>query len=124
MESKELRLGNLVKYNEEIVEVIKIFEIHLEVHSDVFQFWTDEIENFNGVPITEEILLKCGFVETSYHQYTLGEQTVSLSDSDGLGFWIMGTELLFRRKYLHELQNLWFTFYGKHLDTSKLLKHG
>jgi len=113
---QELRLGNLLHLYKEnnLVEVIKIFEAHLEVHSVDLQFWTEEINEFNPIPLTEEILLKCGFKQTKNlvgvrASYTFREVRVSLSNS---GHWYFKQRII----YLHDLQNIVFALYGKELE--------
>lgn len=123
VQANELRLGNLLKYNEEIVEVIKIFGSHLEVHSDVFQFWTDEINEFNQIPLTEEILLKLGAKELiklndGYKRFNL--DAIHLSISPERDYFIEYVHQI-PIKYLHTFQNFVFATKTKELNVDNLL---
>jgi len=104
MEENELRIGNFV-YNF-MKQPIKVTWENIKWSRDV-----------NPIPLTEEILLKCGFVENGdTMQFHLQGQIVSFNRLDGGNFWIMDTDKGIRCKYLHQLQNTWYTFKGKELE--------
>lgn len=115
MDSRELRIGNLIElYGGHVVEVIKIFEKHLEVHSDVFQFWPvtldgEEEGEASGIPLTEEwIENKFGFEFSHYHEDTAQRKYYVLND-----FCIckMSDRYYYdkiRVEYVHDLQNIYY----------------
>lgn len=74
------------------------------------------IDKINPIPLTEEILLKCGFkdgslgIESDYGAMLYGNTTtVSLEDCDG-------GDIGIKIKYVHQLQNLIFALTGKELQ--------
>ena len=135
MKANELRVGNLVYPfinsaevgEEEVIEILEIGE-HCKVK------WEDDImyryiEDLSPIPLTEEILLKCGFEklkgkknENTFMNADLnfGNPVLKLNDYTRLctnG----GYEYLFLDgfrlpcKYLHQLQNLYFALTGNEL---------
>ena len=98
IKANELRVGNhLFKYG----EVVKIVEIGIKHKGDTNYYLRSEndncgywIDQFNPIPLTEEILLKCGFKKRS----------------DGINFSVN------RIKYLHQLQNLYFALNNQELN--------
>lgn len=128
---KELRIGNIVvgKYSSIIQSVNSIVKddgysggycIHL-LNGD--KFGADCIE---PIPLTEELLLKCGFtkeyygfscdiVELSYGRFLCNDDTdkdklfLSINNAE---YTISGVSL----KYLHQLQNIYYDLTGKELD--------
>jgi hypothetical protein len=139
MESKELRVGNLVyeskrskilrkKIGVEICE-IKSLNIH---HLESFP----ESENFEPIPLTEEWLLKfkfikddnefrapkiLGFIKSIY------EICIRLHDGfcdvvleeEQINIEIYTVILPLKIKYVHQLQNLYFALTGKELTNIK-----
>jgi hypothetical protein len=125
MESKELRVGNLVyeskrskilrkKIGVEICE-IKSLDIH---HLESFP----ESENFEPIPLTEEWLFKFGFEKNENGLFKLfneSEVPILLNEDldgwtcDGINFSVNGTQ------YVHQLQNLYFALTGKELTNIK-----
>lgn len=86
----------------------------------------------SGIPITEEILLKCGFeAESKYDDLKLNGiniQSCSLicKTLERRGFFLnLGEEnekLNISIDYLHELQNLYYALTKEELDVSVILK--
>ena len=127
----ELRIGNYI-YDDENV-IVKVERIDSKRYND----WNGEgnppvlfsingsiyeSDIINSIPLTEEILLKCGF------KYENGEYVRGLwkllpdfpkEEVIGYGLFIKGLE--WRRinqnsiKYVHQLQNLFFTITGYEL---------
>ena len=123
---QELRLGNLLHLYKEnnLVEVIKIFEAHLEVHSVDLQFWTEEINEFNPIPLTEEILKKCKFLNRSFYVIGAGnsfkwqlDDIVLLKNIEGK-FYLPNMLKNIVLESLHQLQNLYFALTGKELEVN------
>lgn len=128
MEVKELRIGNYVLDDEGTIckicrlqsseytayDGVEEIDVYIQIEDRYF-----ETQFVVGIPLTEEILLKCGFVENGdTSQFHLDEQIVSFNKLDGANFWIMDTDIGIRCKYLHQLQNVWFVHKGKELTVS------
>lgn len=77
-----------------------------------------QYENIKPIPLTEEILLKCGAVEQSYHWDFMGyfwkfeAGSLIFHDENYYGSHLPGCD------FLHELQNLYFIIEGEELDIS------
>ena len=120
MEAKELRIGNLVECDGNILEVIRISK-------DVINYETviksKGLQTNSGrkvpIPITEEWLLKFGFIKDMAWTYSielinnnrlvyyLGEKGWSIGHKNYSDF----TNLI----YIHEVQNLYFAITGTEL---------
>ena len=140
MEINELRTGNLLlrktaiileglfeknisSVAEEIIPVAGILE------NTVFFDISDingrrSIEDVYPVPLTEEILMKCGLYE--YYGNEAGKIYSFMAGNELISPGIMiknGEPATFRNRkiYLHDLQNLHFTITGKELDVSQII---
>ena len=77
----------------------------------------EKIDAFQPIPLTEEILLKCGFIIDSINNFEKYPFTIQKSNH-------YVTDFLFYKngdsgvviKYLHQLQNLYFALTGKELE--------
>lgn len=121
---RELKENNLykIKGTENIYKCIGHFYDHGQKYVDLIE--TDE-EDFNmpesthindiePIPLTEEILLKCGFnFWGGITSYCDREDFWSIKMEDGR-FEIEYVEL--EIKHLHQLQNLYFALTGKELE--------
>jgi len=138
--AQELRIGNLVtdEFYESFKTIIKVDSINdkginLAIEDDgnfpeCANRWIEPYYKFDtlcGIPLTEEILLKCGF---KYREAMAGGQ----DEWAGYGFWSLndihllghknGKILYYDRrnkveyKYLHQLQNLIYSLTNKELE--------
>ena len=121
MKSNELRIGNWVEQpNDGVTRVTAIFN-DLQIKTE-----TGYIDKYcRPIPLTEEWLLKFGFEKltekgngfksTSY-TYTGKVALIVHFDGDRLSvnFW-QGTE----KKYVHQLQNLYFALTGEELELNE-----
>lgn len=109
MDLKELRLGNLVldKLYGGVVIITKYF------------FTEGNVNNIEPIQLTEEILLKCGFVKDEFDNWE-NETRLGLykpEEFDGyLSIW--GESTVGECNYLHQLQNLYFALTGLDLEVS------
>ena len=134
MEAKELRIGNYVKYEgyECYREINEISKHCIKYHDSMLMPYCEAPDKpvLVGIPLTEEWLIKFGFervmpTENFYdndgYAYELNywgrialKNGVLISDEyyflDGLDFDI---------KYVHELQNLYFSLTKKELKIKK-----
>ena len=126
MEANEIRVGNWLidprKFNKDTRDFFHINE------NGYFKATARDIqvaELFDSIPLTEEILLKCGF---NYSQ-NIGEYETSdddyciliRKDEDTEEFYFeigdLGFNYVFKTiKYLHQLQNLYFVLTGTELE--------
>jgi len=126
MKASELRVGNYVQTNYEgILQVVNVNSAGLEyidAHKPNFSaIGRFELSSVSGIPLTEEILLKCGFVEKKKwfykEKFLLGYMT---TDENLQAEWkfggVEGTWNLLNLKYLHQLQNLYFALTGEELE--------
>jgi len=112
MKATELRIGNLVKYNDGgIFKVIGIYNFGLDVEDDIEVTYM-EYENFSAIPITEEWLLKFGF-EKKYKNYEKGYFMFFKGSCSRISYKLslIGINI----KYVHQLQNLYFALTGEEL---------
>ena len=108
---EELRIGNWVSLNKDLTRETKI-------NPDNFaSYWADK---FYPIPITEEILLKCGF-----EQYGMQFRNKVLkfysgyNDLFNVEVYLMGVEPelpICKIKHLHQLQNLYYALTGEELN--------
>ena len=112
MESTELRIGNLFieENSKEIIEVIGL-EKNRVVFSGIF------LDKWQAIPIplTEEWLIKFGFETKGSFYRVKGSRFVEIiSHGDGLDVCSQSI-LLLHIKYVHQLQNLFFSLTNEHL---------
>jgi hypothetical protein len=106
MKANELRIGNLVY----LVDKEKIWEI-LDGHE------IDECDDnpfAQPIPLTEEWLLKLGFVSNPFQdRYEKGQLHIECAIKKGKTYlWI---ESMPHIKHVHQLQNLYFALTGEEL---------
>jgi len=127
MEASDLRIGNLITtahYEDfkTIIEVESLDEVGVNLtaetdnkpygmHNPLMEREYKYAELF-GIPLTEEILLKCGFVIVDFNGIEASLENSrysvkSVKDYDGW-FFCDGDSVLTNFKYLHQLQNLYF----------------
>lgn len=128
---KELRLGNWV-YILDIGKCAQIKSIDSEgvTHHVMWgHVYADMIE---PIPLTEEILLKCGFIKDNNGNYWIDLQTHYLELMSSNVYWYpvyaQTPEMshqdeqrvsINRIQYVHELQNLFFAITGTELELKK-----
>lgn len=129
---KELRIGNLVNYHivdslderKEWYEVIFIEHEDLRILSD----YHDE-KDYKPIPLTEETLLKCGFVRELYYfnAYDINVEGYYLDDIHIILYndkYILCGEydgMVYEMREisgLHEIQNLYYELYRKELEVN------
>lgn len=123
IDARELRIGNYFKYNKKHNEGLCMLNIPMKWDdSDWYQLGECIIflDWFDPIPITEEILLKCGFT------YKLGDLDFKLPN--GLLYYDVKEKKMYLMvgqfadctdtvpcDYLHQLQNIIFSLTGKEL---------
>jgi hypothetical protein len=121
MKASELRIGNYVNanlYNDKYILVESI----CSKNEDIFNSITGEIplNSFKPIELTEEILLKCGFVKQMEWTYCIDlKGNLKLVYYIGEKGWSIGNKNysdFSNLKHLHQLQNLYFCLCGKELE--------
>ena len=114
MKANELRIGNLILLD-------GVNELYLdgigedEVHSSEGGYL--EVERIEGIPLTEEWLLKFGFIKCL--------PGGSLFMLDGFSVYVFGSEGMYEGRnhikieYVHQLQNLYFALMDDELTLSE-----
>jgi hypothetical protein len=116
MKANELRIGNLVTDSIGIVEIGKNGKID----------WGDI---YNPIPITENILLKCGFDKinevlfwlNNTFMFVLNENALSMARPDSVDdedYSIPMAWIKSNINYLHQLQNLYFALTENELNVT------
>lgn len=123
----ELRIGSHIIFGElpDVVCGLNNDGSYLSTSGEILP-----LSDCTGIPLTEEILLKCGFVrqittphimeliapelgEEGYIEHIDGNFTLT---KEGSGYYNDYFGLYDRIKYLHQLQNLYFALTGKELQ--------
>lgn len=73
------------------------------------------VENLNPIPLTEELLLKCGFERKHFGSVTV---YCHLSIELDAYFCLKGVDYNIPVRSLHQLQNLYFDLIGKELEVN------
>lgn len=122
IDAKELRIGNYIQLRDKHVMVGGIPNMYkLLIPGEQYAV---EVEEFDPIPLTEELLLKCGITEaysdSKGYIYSINEVKFLRCFFDIPSFFIetKGDDDLFNRpiESLHQLQNLYFDLTGKDLD--------
>lgn len=119
IKQNELRLGNYVKTIHDTLDIIKVTEIKESV------IYSDKTKGISygsllPIPLTREILLKCGFEQSEWDNYSTfrnlfcqeGSIVISLKNKY---IEIGDLTLDFKIKHLHQLQNLYFALTNEEL---------
>jgi hypothetical protein len=113
IKANELRIGNLVMDDDDSHDVFNVEEI-TKGKSETENMWFINgrwSEDVLPIPLTHEILEKCGFEkEEDYYSY----EGFKLWYND-YNFYHMNSEMLIHVDYLHQLQNLYFALNGEEL---------
>ena len=127
MKANELRIGNVVN----IVNTTRDFlgrvwySDALISHEDIYDIARGNGYQYNPIPLTEEWLLKFGFITKGIHyNFTLGNMEIAsairvLSTNERGKFYLDGDIpewMKIKLEYVHQLQNLYFVFAGEELE--------
>jgi hypothetical protein len=112
IKANELRIGNLV-YLPTIEKTIVVGYHHI-------RYATINPDNeYEPIPLTPEILRRCGFFETSTDgEFIYNERGIIKININNIGLISFNVgEIIFSTvHYLHQLQNLYFTLTGEELE--------
>jgi len=115
MKAEELRIGNTINYLGKHVNCTAetIYAVSKIIQPSVM---------YLGIPLTEEWLLNIGFEKKGniYENWTMFTVWVNPDVFDGfIADW--ADKAIREVKYVHELQNLYFSLTGEELNLNKLL---
>ncbi len=122
MKANELRIGNLVCYSEDNT-IFKIYAIERDgfsVENQIEATWI-ECGEFKPIQLTEEWLLKFGFVKSKVSsQFDKEKLTIQIANEleyhkKGRVYFNSWAILEESIKYVHQLQNLYFALTGEEL---------
>ena len=103
MKAQELRIGNYLK---------KDVVVKIDARS-IFDIW-EETKEYQPIPLTEEWLLRFGFVSNPY-QDRYENQSIHIECNKTRGVTELWIESMPHIKYVHQLQNLYFALTGEEL---------
>lgn len=114
MEAKNFRIGNLVKYEDKVFRIHSLAEELPTLDTTEFGIGVIDWKNVEPIELTEEWLINLGFEQDTeinyrwYHingslAYDLDDNCIRIDDT-----WKFG-----KRKYVHEMQNLFFCALAK-----------
>lgn len=132
MEMTELRLGNWVVYNNQIVKTTGLHYGMFECGCPDGNNWmcTGRISEVHPIELTEEILLKIGF-----EHHAVDRNIYAFENERSIVVYILNRKLLIIEgvendvlidrnirinnvEYLHQLQNVYYLLIGKELEVS------
>ena len=123
--ANELRIGNWVMYDNRLFQIEAISRSLPCLNTDEFGIGVVDWNNINPIPLTPEILEKCGlkngnseldrnvFYSTNKH---LAQFSVNISGSFGIYVGVFIALRSVHLEYLHQLQNLYFALTNEELN--------
>ena len=128
MEAKDLRIGNYLQFKKSLIDVYGLHEEKTYNHIVEHNYFDNETEDIEPIPLTEEWLLKFGFVEKGIYfekwklriePFILTENIfcVRLITSPIFVVYIIpySSIEMSNIKYVHQLQNLYFALTNEEL---------
>lgn len=128
-EAKNFRIGNLVDLGNRIGRISELLSNHcMVVDLEETQDTLEDFDRVQGIPLTEEWLVKFGFdkeeaVATGiavWDEFYIGSFEISNSGT-GFSDWsfLPYQGNVVKIKYVHQLQNLYFTLTGEELTLTQ-----
>jgi hypothetical protein len=128
MKANELRIGNWIKYEDKLVQVVQLSSLMILCKRDENQFLVNcAPKEFQPIELTEEVLVKIGFVKENgvnrmYNKrcvvsYYIGnfykELVIEVRRENGF---YKNNMVHYDIKYLHELQNAYNLLTNEELE--------
>lgn len=128
MKANELRIGNLLMYNSPVSLTSEMIELNIYHLSDILGetvlSCSDRKNAYEPIPISEEWLLNFGFdFQEPYHWFHNKIQPIFITKSflESDTFLVKTTfgDKLTSLKFVHDLQNFYFSITGEELELTK-----
>lgn len=117
IQANELRIGNLILFYKDVIEINYINKTHIGYGKG--NFAPISFNNFEPIPLTEEWLLKFGFEVSEIFKNSYILNSVEIYIQDGLYWYDFGNDRV-EVKTIHQLQNLYFALNDEELTIKKL----
>ena len=118
MNSNEVRRGNYVEFEGNYYNIETIEEIYPALDTAAFGIGVVDWNNINGIPLSEEILLKCGFESNPYKDCYEYKNFVDVECDKTKGFTDLWIAKYPHIKNFHQLQNLYFALTNQELKVN------
>lgn len=117
LRATDLRVGNLVYYKNtnDIAKVELIHNKHFDCRDEYGSFTPNG--DYEPIPLSEEVLLKCGFEKDKDSPWLLCNGMLVLNTGNH-NTWEYGQSVIKDIKYLHTLQNVFFALHHRELEVS------
>jgi hypothetical protein len=119
MKANNFRLGNLVMYDGRVFEIDTIANVFPTLNTIEFGIGVVDWNNIEPIQLTEEWLLKFGFVKRGLYYHFPNHDIFKLQQHKlNNAFWLRhSSESLdcVRINYVYQLQNLYFALTGEEL---------
>ena len=122
IQANETRINNWISHNDKYYQIGTIAKEFPTLNTDAFGIGVVDWNNIEPIPLTDKILLKCGFEKEYYGDIDWLEKEFpiigELCTSDRKnGFYLFDTNTdTLRIYYLHQLQNLYWCLCSKELE--------
>lgn len=120
MKTSELRQGNIVDYECTYHKITMIFKQSVQSYwigakeHYINNNYTCSIDSIKPIPLTEELLLKCGFKRDSDLKNSLCKFGIWFNVKNMEATYL--SQKLIKINYLHQLQNLYWCLTGEELE--------
>lgn len=128
LKATELRIGNWVNYynDDTCFRITEINQTGISVENKDEATWI-ELDQFSGIPLTPELLEKCGFEKEAYYDgnvfyIKLPDIYFYIEERDGNNYTVVSNadypeyvKCSIPFKYVHQLQNIYSSLTGEDL---------
>lgn len=131
MKANELRIGNYVNIEGDVVKVKEIYEKSIHYANGAYESYATE-DFIQPIELTGDILIDIGFkkgyneiysktIKVDFYEYNISYQNVKDNKYSFVAYGYKNGELkrqirLDNIQYLHELQNVFFSFTNQELE--------
>lgn len=117
----DLRIGNYLKYDDEIIQVSNLCKNYVEFYDKEDLLIGDKPEYFEPIELTEEVLVKIGFKKKNdcyvlqneyiffvYYKDSFKQELLASAKREGKYYYNTNELKNYDIKYLHQLQNAYY----------------